>query len=91
MRQLLSKEEIIELKSLLSKSKATNYLNFPEACKYLGFSKSYLYKLTFKKTVPHYKPTGRKLFFEKSELEHWIKKYKRKVNEISVSDSKEGI
>ena len=47
-------------------------LNFDEAAAYLNMSKSTLYKLTSKKEIPHYKP-NRFVFFEKSELDKWIR------------------
>lgn len=47
-------------------------LNFDEASAYLNMSKSTLYKLTSKKEIPHYKP-NRFVFFEKSELDKWIR------------------
>jgi excisionase family DNA binding protein len=37
--------------------------NFNEACKYLDLSKSYLYKLTHLRKIPHYKPNGKKIYF----------------------------
>ena len=46
--------------------------NFDEAAAYLSISKSTLYKLTSKKEIPHYKP-NRFVFFEKSELDKWIR------------------
>ncbi len=53
---------------------ATKPLTFLEACQYLDFSKSYLYKLTSKNLIPHYKPNGKKIFFSKRELCAWIKR-----------------
>ena len=46
--------------------------NLDEAATYLSMSKSTLYKLTSKKEIPHYKPT-RFIFFERSELDKWIR------------------
>ena len=49
------------------------HLDFQETCIYLGLSESYLYKLTHKKLIPHYKmPTGKKLIFSKAELDDWL-------------------
>lgn len=47
-------------------------LSFKEAVEYTGFSESYLYKLTSARKIPHYKPTGRKLFFKKDEIDAWL-------------------
>lgn len=37
-----------------------------------GLSRSYLYKLTCKHILPHYKPTGKGLYFERDEVEKWL-------------------
>ena len=47
-------------------------LNASEACQYTGFSKSYLYKLTSRREIPHYKPSGKMVFFNRLELEAWL-------------------
>lgn len=43
-----------------------------EAARYMGISKSYLYKLTMKGEVPHYKPMGKIVYFNRVELEKWL-------------------
>lgn len=64
-------ERIEELESLVYASK--NVLSFEEACKYLNLSKSYLYKLTSTQMIPHYKPQGKIIYFEKDALEAWLR------------------
>ena len=49
-------------------------MNFECACKHLSISKSYLYKLTCKNQIPFYKPNGKKIYFEKAELNKWLLK-----------------
>ena len=44
-----------------------------EASNYLNLSKSYLYKLTHKKLIPHYKPLGKKVYFIKGELDSFLR------------------
>ena len=56
----------------LLKRKDDKPLTFKDACAYLGYAPSYLYKLTYKSIVPHYKPTGKIIFFSKNELDEWI-------------------
>lgn len=63
--------QLEEIKSLIKKGD-DKPLNFKEACAYLGFAPSYLYKLTYRKIIPHYKPSGKMLFFSKAELDEWI-------------------
>jgi excisionase family DNA binding protein len=45
---------------------------FIEACGYLNLSKSYLYKLTSKGEIGHYKPNGKKIYFTKANLDSWL-------------------
>lgn len=49
-------------------------LTLQEAAKFLGISKSLLYKLTSRLLIPHFKPRGKMIYFEKKELEEWIRK-----------------
>ena len=46
--------------------------NFNDACTFLDYSKSYLYKLTYSRQIPHFKPMGKKLYFKRSDLEAWL-------------------
>ena len=55
-----------ELEQMLFLTK--NVLSFDEASKFLNLSKSYLYKLTSGNLIPHYKPQGKMLFFERADL-----------------------
>jgi len=70
-----TKNEILtklnELETLL-KRKPDQPLNFNQAAQYLGFSHSYLYKLTSRKIIPCHRPTGKMLFFSKVELDEWV-------------------
>ena len=64
-------QRIKEVESLVSASK--NVLSFDEASKFLSLSKSYLYKLTSAGLIPHYKPQGKMIYFEKNILEEWLR------------------
>lgn len=55
-------------------------LTSDEASKYMGISKSYLYKLTMRRQIPFYRPTGKIIFFNRQELEEWLQS-----NRISTS------
>ena len=65
------KNQLEEIKSLLKK-KDDIPLSLKEAAAYLGFKPSYLYKLTHRKLIKFYKPSGKMLFFSKSELDEWV-------------------
>ncbi len=47
-------------------------LNFNETCTYLELSHSHLYKLTSTSAIPYYKPNGKKLYFQREELDQWL-------------------
>ena len=38
----------------------------------MGISKSYLYKLTMRGEIPHYKPMGKMCYFNRYEIEEWL-------------------
>lgn len=80
----MSIEERIELlETLVYQTK--NVFNFEEASRFLNLSKSYLYKLTAGGQIPHYKPQGKMVYFEKSALEDWLRQNPVKTQEqISI-------
>ena len=49
-------------------------LNFNDACNYLDISASHLYKLTSQKSIPHFCPQGKKLYFNRTELNEWLQR-----------------
>lgn len=67
---ILSKLEAIERYSLLA---AKNVLTIDDAAVLTGMSRSYLYKLTSAKAIPFYRPNGKQLYFDRVELEGWLK------------------
>lgn len=61
--------EIVTAKTLFCTKEV---LNSSEAAQYMGISKSYLYKLTMRREIPHYKPMGKVCYFNRRELEQWL-------------------
>ena len=49
-------------------------LTLKEAAEFLDFSRSYLYRLTSQGRVPHYKPEGKRVYFDRAELVDWLKR-----------------
>ena len=68
--KILTELETIKQYSLLA---AKNVLNFEDAAVITGLSKSFLYKLTCTHQIPHYKPNGKQVYFDRAELEAWMK------------------
>lgn len=58
------------IKSIIMGNKKT--LTIDETCNYTGYTKSYMYKLTSGKQIPHLK-RGKKVFFDKDEIDAWIR------------------
>jgi excisionase family DNA binding protein len=68
--QITAKLNAIERYSLLG---AKNVLNIDDVAMLTGLSKSHLYKLTCNKQIPHYKPNTKAVYFDRVELENWMK------------------
>ena len=49
-------------------------LTVEEAAKFMGMARSSLYKMTSDQTIPFYRPNGKMIFFEKTDLISWIRK-----------------
>jgi excisionase family DNA binding protein len=50
---------------------AKSVLSIEEAALFTGYSTGWLYVLTHRRDIPHYKKGG-KLYFKKEELERWM-------------------
>ena len=54
-------------------AEASPWLNFEQACVYLGFSRDRLYKLTAARAIPtRRKAGGQGLIFHRDELDSWL-------------------
>lgn len=60
---------------------AKSMLTIDEAAIFTGLSKSWLYKATCNHTLPHYKPNGKIIYFDRAELDAWMKQ-----NRISTAE-----
>lgn len=61
--QKMNERQLIEGKKVLT---------FKEACQYTGYKASYLHKLTASRRIPFSKPTGKKIYFDRDELDSWL-------------------
>jgi len=78
MDKIFIDERLDRIERLLTTKKEV--LTFEETCDYTGISRSYLYKLTASGNIPHSKPNGKMIFFEKKKLNEWLLQNKRKSN-----------
>ena len=79
---ILNALEEIKKYSLLG---AKNVLTLDEAALLTGLTRTYLYRLTSQKQIPFYKPNGRKVYFNRSELEAWMMRNRFETGEESDS------
>lgn len=71
----MSKDELTKITDLVTDNTlfcTKEVLTSDEAARYMGISKSYLYKLTMRQQIPHYKPMGKMCYFNRAELENWL-------------------
>lgn len=70
-------EDIQEIKSQLDRIEKCALgqkpvLSFDECCAYTNISKSHMYKLTQQQLIPHSKPEGKKLYFDREKIDDWL-------------------
>ena len=63
------------IKTFISKKDidVNEYMNVTELSKFLKMSASHIYSLTSTKKIPHIKLLGKKILFDKSEINNWLK------------------
>ena len=76
MDNFLILERLDRLERLMIANKEV--LTFDETCDYTGISRSYLYKLTAAGQIPHSKPNGKLIFFEREKIVSWLLQNQRK-------------
>lgn len=60
-------------------------LTLEEAAAYAGLSRSHFYKLTSTGRVPHFKPGNKVIYFDRAELDAWLKRNRVKtIEEIGL-------
>jgi excisionase family DNA binding protein len=71
-------EILVAVKDLseIVQQQAVVMMNADQAAEYLGVSKAYLYRLTSGSVIPHYKPGGKQLYFDKAELNAYLKTHR---------------
>lgn len=63
---------------------AKNVLDIDDVVLLTGLSKGYIYKLTCKKEIPYYKPNGKLIYFDRQEVEGWMKQ--NRVNSVADAE-----
>lgn len=72
--RIMTSEELKAIASLIEANNVNSkaVLTTDEAAKYLGITKSAIYKMTMGRKIPHYRSKGGKLlYFQREEIEQW--------------------
>ncbi|SHE95136.1 DNA binding domain-containing protein, excisionase family [Bacteroides luti] len=94
--ELMGKLDRIEKLTLLS---VKNVLNIEDVSLLTGLSKGFLYKMTCRNEIPFYKPNNKNIFFDRADVESWMKRNKiasteeidQKANNYVVNGKKGGL
>lgn len=78
--QILQTLSAIERNTLLV---AKNILNVGDVAVILGVSKSCVYEMVQAREIPCYKPRGKNLYFDRAEIEAWMKRNRLETQEES--------
>ena len=62
-------------------------LTIEEAAKYLNVKKSTVYRMTSQHRIKFYKPTGKRVYFDKADLDEWMKSKAIKSDEEIKADA----
>ena len=53
---------------------AKEVLSVEEAARFMDIARSSLYKMTSDRSIPFYRPNGKMIYFEKTDILEWIRK-----------------
>jgi len=83
----VSRIEHLLLEKQYSEDNQGELLNVKEASSFLNLSVSTIYTKVCRGEIPALKP-GRRLYFDKNELVHWIKSCRKKSNEELAAEAR---
>lgn len=82
MERFIEQLNRIERNTLLA---AKNVLTFDDVALLTGLSKSHLYKLTSTRQIPYYKPSGKNIYFDRKEVEDWLRQNRANTEQEAQS------
>jgi excisionase family DNA binding protein len=78
--EIMKMQRQISRLTQLTRANVSTLLSLDEASLYTGYAKGYLYKLTAQGDIPCYRPTKRRVFIDREELERWIRSNSDGIN-----------
>ena len=70
-------ERLLQEQNILKKE----VLDTREAAKYIGFSEGYLYQLTSGLKIPFFRPNGKRIYFNRKDLDKWLQRNRQDSKE----------
>lgn len=74
-------EKLLETGNATERRLDKEMLTVDEVAEFMGISKSTLYKMSHTRELPIYKPTGKKLYFEKKDVVEYLKRNRQMSQE----------
>lgn len=84
MDEIIEKLKRVEQYTLLA---AKNVLTMDDVVLLTGYSKSHLYKLTCENRIPFYKPEGKQIYFNRTEVEAWMLRNRQGTKEEAEQEA----
>ncbi len=75
-------EQLKKIEYLLLRQLRNEIMTLNDLVSLTGWSKSYIYKLTSGKHIPHYKPGGKSIYFKREEVEKFLFSENSRVSTI---------
>lgn len=66
---------------------AKNVLTLDDVAALTGLSRNHLYNLTHRKEIPYYRPRGKQIYFDRTEVEAWMKQNRVNTREEAESNA----
>ena len=75
MNKSITLNDVINKLDILTNAVLSNKstLSLEECAAYINVSVSHLYKLTSTQQIPHYKPRGKMVYFDRAEIDNWLR------------------
>ena len=70
-----------------SLDKAKDVLSVEEAARFMDIARSALYRMTYDRSIPVYRRSGKMIYFEKADILEWIRK--SRVMPVMYDEDKE--
>lgn len=86
-QEILASLNEIKANTKMSAIASKKMLTVDEVVMLTGLSVAYIYKLTHNRQIPFYKPLGKVLYFDRSEIEEWMRQNRQQTTEETEQEA----